>query len=322
MGHCRGNAAGRGASTFRGVVLDRAELQRGPVVARNDREPWTAPRRGSDGAAGRAGHRYRLSVFLQHGRRADLQRAWPARRPRWPSPGIGCAVNDVIELDVVGSNLIALRNGTVDLSVSDSSIASGAPGIAIGQHRHADQRLAGELDRGQPGGGQRDHLDFQPAEHLGEAADVRQPHHFGFARDAEQDAHLQHRPRRSERKRADHREHPASGLAVLYRRRGDRGAGDRPGGCRRVDDAAGLPSQWIDDGDHSHADSRERHRNHRPCGVRECRRHRDHHRGEQRDVLLRSPTTALTAGDFIETIGGAADGTTKRMSISMTFTPN
>jgi hypothetical protein len=32
--------------------------------------------------------------------------------------------------------------------------------------------------------------------------------------------------------------------------------------------------------------------------------------------------TSLTAGDFIETIGGAADGTSKRMSIAMTFTPN
>ena len=32
--------------------------------------------------------------------------------------------------------------------------------------------------------------------------------------------------------------------------------------------------------------------------------------------------TMLSAGDFVETIGGAADGTTKRMSITMTFTPN
>ena len=32
--------------------------------------------------------------------------------------------------------------------------------------------------------------------------------------------------------------------------------------------------------------------------------------------------TALTAGDFVETIGGAADGTSKLMSISMTFAPN
>jgi hypothetical protein len=32
--------------------------------------------------------------------------------------------------------------------------------------------------------------------------------------------------------------------------------------------------------------------------------------------------TSLTAGDFIETIGGAADGTSKRMSIAMTFTLN
>lgn len=32
--------------------------------------------------------------------------------------------------------------------------------------------------------------------------------------------------------------------------------------------------------------------------------------------------TALTAGDWIETTGGAADGTTKRISIAITYTPN
>jgi hypothetical protein len=32
--------------------------------------------------------------------------------------------------------------------------------------------------------------------------------------------------------------------------------------------------------------------------------------------------SALAAGDFIETVGGAADGTSKRLSIAMTFTPH
>jgi hypothetical protein len=42
-----------------------------------------------------------------------------------------CSVGDTLEVDVVGSTIIGIYNGSVDLVATDSSIASGAPGIAV-----------------------------------------------------------------------------------------------------------------------------------------------------------------------------------------------
>lgn len=45
--------------------------------------------------------------------------------------GSTCAANDVLELDMVGTTIYAIYNGTVDLTVTDSTLTSGAPGIEI-----------------------------------------------------------------------------------------------------------------------------------------------------------------------------------------------
>ncbi|MGH9690059.1 MAG: beta strand repeat-containing protein [Candidatus Acidiferrales bacterium] len=45
--------------------------------------------------------------------------------------GSACSVGDTLELDVAGTTLIGIHNGSVDLTATDSSIASGAPGISV-----------------------------------------------------------------------------------------------------------------------------------------------------------------------------------------------
>ena len=50
--------------------------------------------------------------------------------------GSGCGVNNVVELNAVGSNLIALRNGAVDLTATDSvMVDAGAVTVQVG-YRH------------------------------------------------------------------------------------------------------------------------------------------------------------------------------------------
>lgn len=48
------------------------------------------------------------------------------------STASNCVANDTIELDVIGSSLFAYYNGQLDLIATDSSVASGSPGIVIG----------------------------------------------------------------------------------------------------------------------------------------------------------------------------------------------
>lgn len=108
---------------------------------------------------------------------------------------------------------------------------------------------------------------------------------------------------------------------MLHRRRVDGGAGGRPGGCGSVDNATGYRHNGSTTAISPTLT---------PASVTGITDHIACANAGGTSITIEGNSvtcstltnTALTAGDFVETIGGAADGTSKLMSISMTFAPN
>jgi hypothetical protein len=235
--------------------------------------------------------------------------------------GSGCAVNDLIELDVVGSNLIALRNGSVDMSVSDSAIASGAPGIAMyNTGTPANDSLVNWMGGSLAPGNATTSLFNQPNTWV-------QPQTFASPITSASLA-VPNKTRACNIVRGDQ-----SGSALTT-------GNIQPQGSLCYVDAASMVAQVIVlvDAGASTMQLGYRHNGSTtaitptltPASVSGITDHVACANAggtaitvEGNSVTCSTLTnTSLTAGDFIETIGGAADGTSKRMSIAMTFTPN
>jgi len=237
------------------------------------------------------------------------------------STGSGCAVNDVIELDAVGSNLIALRNGAVDLTASDSSIASGAPGIDIGNTGTAtNDSLVSWVGGSLPVGNATTSIFNQPNTWA-------KPQLFASPITSASLA-TPNKTRTCDILRGDQ-----SGSALTT-------GNIEPQGSLCYIDAASTVTQVIVlvDAGASTMQLGYRHNGSTtaisptltPASVTGITDHIACANAGGTSITIEGNSvtcstltnTALTAGDFVETIGGAADGTSKRMSISMTFTPN
>jgi hypothetical protein len=235
--------------------------------------------------------------------------------------GGSCAVNDVIELDVVGTSLIALHNGTVDLSVSDGSISSGAPGVAAYNTTTTSADTVKNWIGGSLAVGNATTSIFnQPNTWV-------QPQTFASPITSASLA-VPNKTRACNIVRGDQ---SASALTT---------GNIQPQGSLCYIDAAATVAQVIlmVDAGASTMELGYRHNGSTtaitptltPATVSGITDHVACANAggtaitvEGNSVTCSSLTnSALAAGDFIETIGGAADGTTKRMSISMTFTPN
>jgi hypothetical protein len=237
------------------------------------------------------------------------------------SAGSGCTVNDVIELDVVGNNLIALRNGAVDLTYSDSTITSGAPGIALyNTGTPANDSVVNWIGGGLPLGNATTSIFNQPNTWV-------QPQTFANPITSASLA-TPNKTRTCSILRGDQ-----SGSALTT-------GNIQPQGSLCYVDAAATVAQVIVLVDAGASTMQLGYRHNgataaitptlTPASVSGITDHVACANAGGTAITIEGNSvtcstlsnSALTAGDFIETVGGAADGTTKRMSIAMTFAPN
>jgi hypothetical protein len=235
--------------------------------------------------------------------------------------GGSCAANDVIELDVVGTSLIALHNGTVDLSVSDASISSGAPGVAAYNTSTTSADTVKNWIGGSLAVGNATTSIFNQPNTWVQPQTFASP--IGSASLA-----TPNKTRACNIVRGDQ-----SGSALTT-------GNIQPQGSLCYIDNASTVSQVIllVDAGASTMQLGYRHNGSTtaitptltPATVTGITDHVACANSggtaitiEGNSVTCSTLTNAaLTAGDFIETIGGTADGTSKRMSIAMTFIPN
>ena len=233
------------------------------------------------------------------------------------SGGANCAVGNTIELDAIGTSLVALINGGVTLTATDSSITSGSPGIWIWNSSDSlTNWVGGSLP---PGNGTQSILN--------QANTWAQPQTFASPITSASLA-VPNKTRTCTIVRGDQ---SASALTT---------GNIQPQGSQCYIDAASTVGEVIlmVDGGASSMQLGYRHNGSTtaisptltPATVAGITDHVACANSggsaitiEGNSVTCSTLTNStLNAGDFVETISGTADGTTKRMSITMTFIPN
>jgi hypothetical protein len=232
------------------------------------------------------------------------------------SGGPGCAVGNVVELDAVGTALTAMINGGVVLTATDSSISSGQPGLWLWANDAVSNWVGGSLT---PGNG---------AQSLFNQANTwTKPQTFASPITSASLASA-NKTRTCNIVRGDQ-----SGAALST-------GNIQPQGSLCYIDAAATVTQvtvMVDVGA-STVQIGYRHNGSTtaisptltPASVSGITDHVACANGAGAATTIEGNSvtcstlsnTALTLGDFMETIGGAADGTSKRMSISVTYTVN
>lgn len=237
------------------------------------------------------------------------------------TPSGVCAANDVIELDVAGTYLTAIHNGSVDATFSDSSIASGAPGVTAGNGGTVtNDALINWVGGNLASNGGTTSIYNQPNAWV-------KPQFFASPITSASLA-TPNKTRTCNIIRGDQ-----SGSALTT-------GNIQPQGSLCYIDAAATVAQIIlmVDGGASTMQLGYRHNGSTtaisptltPASVSGITDHVACANSTGTSITIEGnavacsalTNTALVAGDFVETIGGAADGTSKRMSIVMTFTPN
>jgi hypothetical protein len=237
------------------------------------------------------------------------------------TPSAVCAANDVIELDIAGTYLTAIHNGSVDATYSDSSINSGAPGVVAGNGGTVtNDALINWVGGSLASNGGTTSIYNQPNTWV-------KPQYFASPITSASLA-TPNRTRSCSIIRGDQ-----SGSALTT-------GNIQPQGSLCYIDATATVVQVIlmVDGGASTMQLGYRHNGSAtaisptltPASVTGITDHVACANSAGTSITIEGNTvacspltnTALVAGDFIETIGGAADGTSKRMSIVMTFTPN
>ena len=232
------------------------------------------------------------------------------------SGGPSCAVGNAIELDAVGTTLTALINGTVVLTTTDSSIASGQPGLWLWANDGVSNWVGGSLT---PGNGAQSIFN--------QANTWAKPQTFASPLTSASLA-TANKTRTCNIVRGDQ-----SGAALTT-------GNIQPQGSLCYIDAAATVTQvavMVDAGA-STVQVGYRHNGTTtavtpaltPASVSGITDHVACANGSGTATTIEGNSvtcstlsnTALTLGDFLETIGGAADGTSKRMTISVTYMIN
>lgn len=232
------------------------------------------------------------------------------------SGGGNCATGNTIELDVVGTQLFALINGTVTLTATDSSISSGYPGVFAWGGDNVTNFVGGSLPTGngtqaifdQANTWVKPQTFVSPITSASLAAAIK--------------------TRTCNIVRGDQ-----SGSALTT-------GNIQPQGSLCYVDAAATVTQVVVmvDGGASTVQVGYRHNGSTtaisptltPASVSGVTDHVACADAAGAAITIEGNSvtcstlsnTALALGDFIETIGGAADGTSKRMSIALTYTIN
>lgn len=230
--------------------------------------------------------------------------------------GVACASGNTIELDVAGTQLYGLINGTVVTTVSDSSIASGYPGVFAWGGDNVTNFVGGSL----PAGNGAQAIFDQPNTWV-------KPQTFASPITSASLA-APNKTRTCNIVRGDQ-----SGSALST-------GNIQPQGSLCYVDAAATVTQvivMVDTGA-STAQIGYRHNGSTtaisptltPAAVTGITDHVACANAGGTAISIEGnnvtcstlSNTALALGDFVETIGGAADGTSKRMSIALTYTVN
>lgn len=230
--------------------------------------------------------------------------------------GVACAAGNTVELDVVGTQLYGLINGTVVSAISDSSITSGNPGVFAWGGDSVTNFVGGSL----PEGNGTQSIFDQPNTWV-------KPQTFASPITSASLA-SPNKTRTCNIVRGDQ-----SGSALTT-------GNIQPQGSLCYIDAAGTVTQIVAmvDAGASTVQIGYRHNGATtaisptlaPASVTGITDHVAcaNVGGTAITIEGNSVTcsslsnTALTLGDFVETIGGSADGTSKRMSIALTYTVN